>query len=452
MLSRRFRPVLVWICASVVLGLVAGSKLFKPSSDNHYSHMASAWLAGRTSLPGSPPHRNDWGRVTTLTLHDGRTLRGIACKTASCREHHQRTNEQGWWSMDHQLVYVSRADVITREDAWYVTFPPGPAVMLLPLVALFGIDVWDVLLTVLLAAACPAVLVAFFDRERGLAPVRAQEHVLAAAAWTLASPACFVGANGSVWFTAHIAGVLFAFLYVSAAWELRHPVLSGVWLGAAMSCRPPIAFAIVFALLEWWRVDKRLHRLFGLLIPVGIFGIAMATYNVVRFDAPFEFGHRYLDIRWQEQMQDIGMMSLHWLPRNLHAMLLLTPELQHARLRWSVHGMSLLLGSPWLLLGLLLAPWARLRFPQRKGLWIAAAIVAIPTLLYHNTGQLQFTYRFALDWLPFVLVALVFGNIAGSRWFGALVVVGAAIELWGAWMFAHAPGKLFRHDGWPYFE
>src|SRR5690606_2993688 len=166
---------------------------------------------------------------------------------------------------------------------------------------------------------------------------------------------------------------------------------------------------------------------------LALIGAALALHNQVRFDDLFEFGHRYLEIRWQERIQTYGMFGLHYLWRNLECMLWLWPQVQLSPLhvRWSIHGMGLLLGSPWLLC--LFA--ARDPLPQRLGLWLAAIAVAVPALLYHNSGQVQFSYRFALDFLPFLLVLLVAGGGARSRWFLPLVLVSAAVQLYGAWLF-----------------
>ena len=113
-----------------------------------------------------------------------------------------------------------------------------------------------------------------------------------------------------------------------------------------------------------------------------------------------------------------------------------------------MHGSSILLGAPWVLA----LAWARDRYPQRWGLLITALVVAVPSLLYQNSGQLQFSYRFAVDWLPMILAAIVFGGGARRPWFPLLVGVGAAWEIYGAWMFGRRPGHLFVVDppGWPF--
>ena len=42
----------------------------------------------------------------------------------------------------------------------------------------------------------------------------------------------------------------------------------------------------------------------------------------------------------------------------------------------------------------------RRRVPLRRALVLAAACVALPLLLYQNTGHIQYGYRFSLDLTP----------------------------------------------------
>jgi len=439
----RPRLLLVFLAAFVVLAALAGPALLRPSRNNHFVHMARGWLEGRVALAGTPPGypraHDDWGRVWTLRLRDGSTLRGDPCRTTTC-EDLRRTGVETWRPTTGKAVQLARRDIVERTSTWYVTFPPGPALLMLPGVLLWGLGFLDVLFTVIAGALIPVVLVRLLGRVRG--PGHLREHLWAAAAWTVASPACFVAAHGSVWFTAQVLGSLALVLYIDAAWDMRRPVRAGLWLGLAVACRVSLAFAVVFALLEWLR-DRRLLTALRFLAPLAVIGGVLACFNWLRFDDPLEFGHRYLDIRWQTRIQTFGMFSPQYLARNLECMLWLAPQLS-PQLRWSIHGMSLLFGSPWLLLLVRARTW----FAQRVGLTLAAVAVAVPALLYHNSGQVQFGYRFALDFLPLLLVLLVVGGGARGRWFPALVLVAAVIQLYGAWMYGRAPGRLFVQDPW----
>jgi len=447
------RALAVYAAALAVLAVLAGDTLLRPSANNHYVHMAQGWLDGRLALPGPPPGypraHDDWGRVTTLHLRSGEILRASPCRTRACEARRREARVDTWRTLQGDLRELPRGAIARREDAWYVTFPPAPALLMLPGVALLGLAFPDVLFTVLLAAAIPAVLVHLLDRLRGVDRGRGREHLWLAAAWTLASPACFVGAHGSVWFTAQIVGALALTLHLDAAWRARRPLLAGLLLGLAAAARPPIALALPFFLVEWWRAGRSLAALLRFALPLALIAGACMLLNWLRFADPFEFGHRFLDIRWQERIQELGAFSLAYLPRNLACMVWLWPHLTPAApyARASIHGLGLLFGAPWLLL----LPLASDPLPQRRALLGAALLVAVPALLYHNTGQLQFTYRFALDWLPLVLIAFGAGGGARSRLFPPLVVLAALIELHGAWWFHRAPGHLFVADPtWPF--
>ncbi|MCX4245024.1 hypothetical protein [Paraliomyxa miuraensis] len=468
------RHALVFVVAFVGLCVLAGERLTKPSRDNHFVHLAQGWTEGRMALEGKPPgwcaprdqarkrcrgHAfDDYAVLYTLTLADGSTVRGYPCRTKACQSA-ERQGEQTYWVVGQGWRNFERGQVRRGDDTWYITFPPGPAVMMLPFVMVFGPATWDVLLTCLAAALIALVLVRMLDRERGTEDGRGREHLWIAAAWTFGSPACFLGANGRVWFTAQIFGALCLMLYLDAAWRARRPGWAGLWLGLAVACRPiNMLPAIVVMGLELWRLrttgERRalVNAALRFLVPLGAIGLALACYNMARFESPLEFGHRFLEIRWQARMQELGMFSLEYLPRNLRCLLWLAPQVsaEVPYVRVSIHGMALWLSSPWVLA----VAAARERFPQRLGLGLAILGAALPSLLYQNSGQLQPVYRFGADWLLLLLLLLAFGGAARRRWFPALVLVAVLVNVAAAWQFARKPGWLFVVDpmGWPFQE
>ena len=65
-------------------------------------------------------------------------------------------------------------------------------------------------------------------------------------------------------------------------------------------------------------------------------------------------------------------------------------------------GLSIFISTP-LVLYAFFAPW-REKNTQMMG--VAALLVALPDLLYYNTGYFQVSYRYALDFLPFLFVLI----------------------------------------------
>ena len=469
------RAWLVFALAVAVLAPLAGQRMFAPSSNNHFVHMADGWLDGRTTLPDKPPgwcarkdkrgaciHQyDDWAYLWTIERKDGtgEPMRAFPCLTEACRKT-QRTGPSRFWVVGEGWVDFPRGSVRRVKDGevWFVSFPPGPALLMLPFVAVFGLSTWDVLLTMLAAAAIPALLVAFLDRERGTADGRGTAHVLAGAAVALASPLCWLGANGQVWFSAQVFGALLLVAFTSAVWGWRRPALAGLCLGLAVACRPINALpAVVLAVLEWWRAGRPLPSGLRFAAVLGACGVALAAFNDARFADPFEFGHRFLDMRWQVRMQEVGMFSTDYLPRNLRCMWTLLPVADDDApwFKVSIHGTALWLGAPWLLA----VARARGRFVQRPVLWLVVLLAAIPSLLYQNSGQLQYSYRFAADYIPLVAIAIAMGGGFDPRgpawrwaWLPVAIVAGALFQGWGAYNFERAKARIFvvQPLGWPF--
>jgi hypothetical protein len=145
-----------------------------------------------------------------------------------------------------------------------------------------------------------------------------------------------------------------------------------------------------------------------------------------------------------ERQSTWGQFSLHFLPENAFTLLVRPPlvSLDPLRIAPDPWGMGLLLTCPALLLGL-----GRLRDGDhralRLGLWLAVALVLVPSLLYFNTGSYQFGYRFALDWLPLGVLLAALGTGGRLRpWGMALVVLGVLMHFWGVlWMFPNFNGQ-----------
>ncbi len=463
-----WRLVGVFAVAFAVLCLLAGERASRPSKDNHFVHLGQSWLSGTLAHQGDPPgycdpvsrrekrcrHHtfDDWAAITTLSFEDGREIRAYPCKTAACTEA-KRSGESMWFVLGEGWTSLHSDDIrrARKHVTWYVSFPPGPAVMMLPATAVFGLETPDVLLTIFAAAWIPVLIVVFLNRERGRAGGRGHAHLMLAAAWTLGSPACFLAANGRVWFTAQVFGALMLCAYANAAWRVRRPAMAGLCLGLAVACRPTMPLAVVLFAGHWWTHGRKLRALTSFVGPLALVGAALMWMNLARFDMPLEFGHRFLEIRWQPRMQEIGLFSTDYLARNLECFGWLLPQASDAfpYFKVSIHGCALWLTTPWLVA----AAWARERVGGRGWLWAAAGLVALPPLLYQNSGQMQFTYRFAVDWLPLVVLALGLGG-AGLRpkRFAPLLVVAIALQCYGAYRFSRAPGKLFvtKPMGWPF--
>ncbi len=326
---------------------------------------------------------------------------------------------------------------------------------MLPQVLVFGKQASDVTTTVFFAALVLPLMFAILRRlsQLGLSRRSSQEDLLLTITLAFGSVFYFAAVQGRVWYTAHVVGVVLCLCYVWCSIAARRPFWAGLCLALAALTRIPMAFMFPLFVLEAWRIHR--HHKNVLLQSWLLFALPIATiagfamlYNHARFDQVFEFGHSYLAVRQQQHVEVSGLFNLSYLLRNLRVALTLLPSvsLTAPYVTISGHGVALWFTTPLLLL--ILVP-RRLTPPGRefsRALWLTICAVAVPTLLYQNTGWFQFGYRFSLDYLVFLLLLLaISGRSLTSALAKGLVVTGIIVNTFGAITFARYHG-YYRGD------
>lgn len=436
----------------------AGGRLRKATPYNHFSYLAHGWLAGKLEMAVSPPNENDWVKVDVLTLRDGTTVKGMFS---------QRGNMDRFHPLSGPSRNINPDDIVSRSYIRYVSFPPLPAVLMLPLVAAFGLQANDVIFTVVWAAMNPVLLFALLGvlRRRGHSDRTVVEDLWLTVAFGLGSVYFYSAAVGQVWHTAQVIGVTTVILYTWAALDARHPWLAGLFLGLGFATRTPLGFMFPFFLFEAVRVNggwaALWHGLRGRTLPrqvlrasataavpaLAVLGVLL-WHNHARFENAVEFGHKYLNIAWQERIQRWGLFNYHFLARNLAAALVLLPRIlaKSPYVQISQHGMSLLVTSPYL--GYLVRP-AR-KSPLALGLWLTVLGCALPSLLYQNSGFVQFGYRFSLDYMVFLVLLLALGGRRLTWLFKTLIVLAIGVNLFGAITFDRFAQFVYADSFFPH--
>lgn len=400
-------PLAIFVlCVGIYCATSAG-RLLQPTPNNHYVHLAHAWLQGRLDIGGNPPGTNDWACFDTVS---------------------QGPCPPGRYSFSGPDAERYR---------WHVSFPPLPAVLLLPVVALFGLGSLDALFWALFAGLAPMLLfVVLRDlRESGCSGRTQRDDLLVTALFAVGSVYYFVAVQGTVWFAAHVVASAFICLYLLCAFGARRPVAAGLALGLAFLCRPATLLLAAFFVLQAITAAKDegharpgsgsrpLRTLVMFVFPLGLIVAAAMWHNAARFGDPLEFGHRFLQIRWRPRIETWGLFSTHYLPRNLTVFFLALPWLLESSpfIRISRHGLALWFTTPNLLWSL----WPKKLDGAIVALWAAIVPTALCTLLYQNTGWVQFGYRFSLDYLPLLLVLVALSR----RRFGAAFLACAAFAI-----------------------
>ena len=390
------------------------------------------------------------------------------------------------------VLPVPSSDGIARG---LIPFPPLPALILLPFVALQG-----------LATSGPVVFVALAAVDVGICwwllgrlPVRLGVRVATTAFFAFGTVFWYAAQLGTTWYQAHIAAVGLAMLAVGIAigadrdavepeWDvptlrgLRAAVLrdrlrvdprqfaAGLLFGLACTARLPVLFAAPFFMLVgsgggWWR--RSWSAGLGAVLPVG----ALLLYNLATAGSFFHPAYEYLYYLESNFYPTLGynpawsIEDPRYIPQNARIALLSTPILfpdvwpdslgantrafctdpGATRALFDIRcplavpsdlGMSILLTSPAFLLAV---PALRALRGSRlaAGAAVSVLLIGLVNLMHFSQGWVQFGYRFSNDFVPWAVVLVALGAEAVVRrrswgWPLVGVLVGASI-LVNAW-------------------
>ncbi len=397
--SWRIPPTLIaFALALMVYSLAAGPTLARQSIAPHYVYLADALLHGRLDVTRPP----------------------------------------------------SSYDLLVANGRAYVAGSPMPAILLMPVVAILGAGVSDVAFGVIVGALNVALAHSLFKR------------------WWLTllfafgTPHLYLAALGSVWFNAHVVAISFGLLATRAALgesvlrpfdfaqgrlrcappsaalraglrtraERWRWFLSGLCLACAGFARPILLFgASFFVVLIWltWARRDRVVTLASFATAVALGLAAHGLYNAARFGSPGDFGYQYTAgaPNITSTYARYGGFSPRFLPCNLFVSILSPPQVNgyvppitydvcgylldgvnlsdaSAPIAPNPLGMSLFLVTP----AFVLLFAARGRDPLTLAAWAGLLATTIPLWLYHNTGSLQFGYRYWMDAAPMWLLLL----------------------------------------------
>lgn len=371
-------------------------------------------------------------------------------------------------------------DLTPFQGKWYVPFPPLPALLMLPWVAMAGLANTNTVWFSIVVGAANVWLVWWLLAglaRRGLITLCVGDRFWLTLMFALGTIHWQIAVDGQVWFLGHICTLMFMLLSAALAVSTGSPWLSGLALACAMLGRPNVIF--VFPLLHALALSVRQLRddslpeattappgsnggwnespserdtwkllgaglrgwdigwLLRCLVPIAVAAGLLMSYNFARFGDALDFGYtrQKVDSSVLDNLFTYGQFSLHHVPRNLEVMLLGHPKFERGNFLPTPddHGMSIFLTTP----ALLLVLNAQGRDRLTRSAWLATGLLLIPLLLYYNTGWVQFGYRFSLDFLtPLIVLMALAARPRLSTLMKALIVVGIAVNAWGVnWWF-----------------
>lgn len=368
-----------------------------PEGGSHFVYLADGWLRGHLYIHDTPPALSDY------TLHNGH---------------------------------------------WYVAFPPLPALLLLPFVAVLHLR-YQAVLTLAFSIAMGIVDIVLMLRVyKRLAQYSTM--TFATSAWLLVLFALgtehfYATMQGNVWYLAHVVATTFLLLYIDETLGKRRPWLAGIFLGLAVLARSTTLFTLLFFLVLTYAERRKMRELCQQWSKFGgvlcLFVGAMLLYNLARFGSLLDFGYTGMNVNplLSADLHIYGQFSKHFIRTNLRYMWLEPPRLLKTfpYVTFNPFGTGIFWTTPALLL-------AFLAFRLRTQRWLALSLLAacaLPIaaiLLYFNTGWYQFGYRFAMDFLPFALLLATLGMRSKLWWpEKALITLSVLMNVWGYFVFAY---------------
>jgi hypothetical protein len=327
-------------------------------------------------------------------------------------------------------------------DRWYVPYPPMPAILALPFVAVFGREFPAQTYSAVYAGLAVGLVYLILGRL-GLA-LRVRARIGLTLVFAFGTVFWFIAVSGSAWYFASVSAVFLFSISLLAALTRKPAWIAGLFLGLAAMARLPVGLALPLVaaaqigmpgMRDLRTIDGRMVRRNALLFTIGIAipAVFYASFNEARWGTILDEAYvRIPNVLEDPIYEKHGILSPWYIPRNVFAILFRS---------WNYVDDAPWLQPSWWGLGLFLTTplylWlfkARLRDPRVAWSLGAIALVAIPILMHGNVGISQFGYRFSLDFqVPlFVILATVLAR-GWSRLAKAAAVVSILICAYAMW-------------------
>lgn len=323
-------------------------------------------------------------------------------------------------------------DLSKYQDRYYLYWAPLPAVLLMPFVALFGVQFSDVAFTVVIAALNVGLVALLLRRacQRGVIALSPLQRGILVLFFAFGTVHLTLAPYGRVWFT----GQLIAFMCIALAYLATLTqrgwaafALTGLALAGAMLTRNHLVLTGIwpacYLIYQHW--SERWRKLIGYalagVLPI-VAGVALlGLYDWLRFGDAFANGIAYHQMHtvFASDYQKYGAFNLHYLPINVFYQYIAYPF----PIRESTfEGGSLFLLSP-VFFGMF---WGLAAGRPRWSAWALFAtimVVNIPILLLMGTGWFQFGPRYTLDFTVPLLLLTAMGVRRWPAWLLALLTV-----------------------------
>lgn len=345
-------------------------------------------------------------------------------------------------------------ELVRWQGRQYVIYPPFPAVILMPFVAILGTSFFQPFVSILLGTI--NVLVSYFVFLKFLKQKKLA--IWMSALFAFGSMHWFHASWGSAWFFAHIVALFFLWLALLEIATRQRLFLIGLWVGIAYLARLPAILSIIFVLIylsnRLVTVNKNgieIHYRQLLVLGAGLFPSVFlnALYNYLRFGTISDFAYNLYfnkvnisDYPWLSN----GFFNILYLPVRVWEMFTAMPFFQSKPpfVIPSLFGLAIWIAMP----ALFLIIFAAFKRKVVLASLFAVIFIALPSLLKGGNGFNQFGFRYILDYMPFLLLMIADGFKQKFTWWAKmLIIISILINLWGVIMILFT-GNYTQQNMW----
>jgi len=365
------------------------------------------------------------------------------------------------------IPHFTQTDIILVNGKHYIVYPPFPAILMMPFVAIFGLQFSDIFFTQVLSALNIVLLFWLLEclRLSGRSRRTFQQNFALCIFFFFGTINFYLSLGGTMWFTAHIVAATCTLCFLLFAFKRRY-ALASFCLGCAFLTRAPalVGVLLLFYLLleERTGVNTLRSMLKGLsnltwrqvrlaLAPLAAFLLLFLLRDTLAFGSPWQTGYPLLVQQLYPEVH-YGVISPHYIWPDLVANFLSFPSFTYRDAFDISPNLDILQGG----IGLsvfattplfLFLFFSRNRQPSAllKALWLIIGLVIVATLLYHAAGWFQFGSRYLFEGYPYAFLLLALSEIEMDWRFYLLGLFGVIINFIGAQAFWTTLLAALRH-------
>lgn len=339
-------------------------------------------------------------------------------------------------SLLHGRLYLTEApnwlnELVKIKNVFYVPFPPIPAFLLMPFVAIFGVSFPQPILSILIGSInvslCYLVIFKLFKKEN-LALLISILYGFGTIQWYHAEV-------GSSWYIAHIITMFFIWLSLLEIQTKKRFFLIGLLISFSYLSHEPAIFASVFPLIYLYKDLKIIKNFltYGLGLSVGV--LISILYNYFSFGSFYNLGYWLIPNVLNEPWYRYGIVSIQYIPTHLKEIFFSLPILKSnpPYIVPSINVMSIWFTTP----AFFLIVKSNFKNTLELASLITSLIILFPILIHGSNGFTQFGYRFILDLYPFLLILTASGINKSPKWLAIILIsISIVINLWGVLMIS----------------